>query len=78
MTMGKCERRRKEAWGRDYIHCEVDGAIINITEGLYDMKGRKVTSVAISPYDSYSGERIWRTIPKVHNVRIVQLSKKAH
>ena len=58
-------------------HLEVEGAIINIRQGLCDMHGRKVTSVEIIPDDRFAGERIWRTIPKVHNIRIVQLSKKA-
>lgn len=66
---GKCEHRE------DYIHCEVEGAIINIREGLYDLKGRKVTSVSIVPDDRYAGEPIWKTIPHVHNIRVVQLKK---
>lgn len=56
-------------------HIEVEGAIVNIRTGLHDRRGRKVTSVQIIPDDRYKGERIWRTIPRVHNVRIVQLKK---
>ena len=67
--LGKCDNRG------DYIHCEVEGAVINIREGLHDMAGRKVTSVEIIPDDHYAGEPIWKTIPKVRNVRIVQLKK---
>jgi len=70
MSMGKCERRE------GYIHCEVQGAIVNIREGLSDRKGRNVTSVEILPDDHYAGEPIWKTIPKIYNVRIVQLKKK--
>ena len=55
---------------------EVEGAIVNITTGLKDIQGRKVTSVEILPDDHYSGERIWKTYPHVRNVRIVQLKKK--
>jgi len=68
--IGKCYSRE------DYIHCEVEGAVINIREGLHDMTGRKVTSVEIIPDDHYAGERIWKTIPHVRNVRLVQLKKK--
>lgn len=57
-------------------HIEVEGAIVNIREGLVDRKGRKVTSIEILPDDHYSGERIWRVTPKVHNVRVIQLKKR--
>lgn len=56
-------------------HIEVEGAIVNIRTGLQDLKGRKVTSVEIIP-DEYAGEPRWKTIPKVHNIRVVQLKKK--
>lgn len=68
--IGKCYNRG------NYLHCEVEGAIINIREGLHDTKGRAVTSVEIIPDDHYAGEPIWRTVPKVHNVRIIQLKKR--
>ena len=68
---GKCDHRE------DYIHCEVEGGVINIHEGLHNTKGQKVTSISISPDDSYSGERIWKTVPKTHGVRLVQLKKRA-
>ena len=66
---GKCYNRG------DYLHCEVEGAVINIREGLHSMAGQKVTSVEIIPDDHYVGERMWKTIPKVYNVRIVQMKK---
>lgn len=67
--LGKCYNRD------DYIHCEVDGAVINIREGLHSMAGEKVTAVEILPDDHYAGERMWRLTPNVHNIRIVQMKK---
>jgi len=67
---GKCYSRE------DYIHCEVEGAVINIREGLHDVTGRKVTSVELIPDDHYAGERIWRLKPNVRHIRIVQLKKR--
>ena len=66
---GKCENRK------DYIHCEVEGAIINIREGLHDAFGRKVTSIEMLP-DEYAGEPKWQTIPQVGNVRVVQVFER--
>lgn len=54
------------------IHCKVDGAIINITEGMLDARGRKVTGIQIHP-DNYVGGRPWKVIPRVHNVRIIEV-----
>ena len=54
------------------IHCEVEGAIINISENLHDTGGRKVTSIQIHP-DNYAGERPWKVIPRAHNIRIIQI-----
>jgi hypothetical protein len=56
-------------------HIEVEGAIVNIYQGLSDRKGRKVTTVEIFPDDHFVGERKWKTIPNIHIVRIVQLGK---
>ena len=56
-------------------HLEVEGAVINIRQGLRDTQGRKVTSVEIIPDDHYMGEKIWKTYPHVRNVRIVELKK---
>jgi len=56
-------------------HLEVEGAVINIRQGLCDRHGRKVTSVEILPDDHYGGEPIWRTYPHVRNIRIVELKK---
>ena len=56
-------------------HIEVEGAIVNIREGLTDLKGRKVTSIEILPDDHYAGEKIWKTVPKVYNVRVIQTNK---
>ena len=76
--MAKRKRLGKCYDGGDYLHCEVEGAVINIREGLHDVAGRKVTSVEIIPDDHYAGERIWKTIPRVRNIRIVQLKKRGH
>lgn len=57
-------------------HLEVEGAIINIRQGLRDIKGRKVTSVEIIPDDRFAGERVWKVLPKkARNVRIIQTKK---
>lgn len=61
---------------QEVLHCEVEGAIVNIREGLHDLKGRKVTSVEIIPDDRFAGEPIWKTVPKVRNVRLIQLKTK--
>jgi hypothetical protein len=60
---------------RTLKHIEVEGAIVNIRQGLHDLKGRKVTSIEIIPDDRYAGEPIWKVIPKVYNVRVVQTKK---
>lgn len=57
-------------------HIEVEGAVINIRQGLHDTQGRKVTSIEILPDDHYAGERIWKTYPLIRNIRIVQLKRK--
>ena len=57
------------------LHIEAEGCIVNIREGLTDMKGRTVTSIEIIP-DNYAGEPIWRVYPGKHNTRVVQLKKK--
>jgi hypothetical protein len=54
-------------------HIECDGAVVNIREGLQDRNGRRVTSIEILPDDHYAGERVWRTYPRVRNVRLVEL-----
>ena len=58
-------------------HIEAEGAVINIREGLSDRRGRRVTSIEILPDDHYSGERKWKVVPKVSNVRVVQTQVKA-
>ena len=55
-------------------HIEVEGCIVNIREGLTDMKGRRVTSIQIIPDETYNGE-IWKYIPGKYNHRIVKLKK---
>jgi len=50
-------------------HIEVEGAIVNIRQGLYDFKGRKVTSIEIIPDRPDN----WKVVPKVHNVKVIQL-----
>jgi len=57
-------------------HLELDGCIINIRQGLYDTRGRRVTSIEIIPDDRYAGERIWKVYPPVHNIRVIQLKKR--
>jgi len=54
------------------IHCEVEGATINITENLTDVRGRKQTSLQIHP-DNDVGDRPWKVMPHVHNIRIIQI-----
>jgi hypothetical protein len=55
-------------------HIEVEGCIVNITTGLHDRNGRKVTSIEILPDDHYSGEPIWRLRGTINN-RVIQLKK---
>ena len=74
--MAKRKRQGKCYSREDYIHCEVEGAVINIREGLHDATGRNVTAVEMIPDDHYAGERIWRLKPNVRNIRIVQLKKR--
>jgi len=52
-------------------HLEVEGAIINIREGLFDRFGRRVTEISIIP-DKYASEPVWRLIGYSNN-RVVQL-----
>lgn len=52
-------------------HLKFKGAIINITEGLFDRYGRKVTEVSIIPYDVSDGS-VWHLLGQSNN-RIVQL-----
>lgn len=56
------------------LHVEAEGCIVNIRQGLYDKKGRRVTNVEIIP-DEYAGERLWRLWGSRNN-RIIQLLKK--
>lgn len=56
-------------------HIEVEGAIVNIREGLHDRLGRPVTSIEIIPDDHYVGEPIWR-LRGTRNNRVVQLKKR--
>lgn len=68
--IGKCYNRG------DYLHCEVEGAIINIREGLHSLSGQKVTSVEIIPDSMSVGEQMWKVSPNVRNIRIIQMIKK--
>lgn len=56
---------------RKGLHIEADGCIVNIREGLTDLKGRKVTNVEILP-DSYAGEKKWKVLGSMNN-RVIQL-----
>ena len=52
-------------------HLEVEGAIINVREGLFDRFGRTVTEISIIP-NKYTGEPVWRLLGYSNN-RVVQL-----
>lgn len=59
--------RRERFYDRGRVrtmHIETDGAIVNITVGLYDNEGRKVTRVDVLPDDESRGGDaegyIWR------------------
>lgn len=64
-------RRLRERKG---YHCEVEGCVVNIREGLIDLKGRKVTSIEIIP-DNYAGDK-WKRIGACGNVRVIKLKGK--
>lgn len=69
---------RHYASARDkLLHVEVDGCIVNITVGLSDMQGRRVTSVSIVPDDESRGGdgegRVWRYVPGESNHRLIRL-----
>ena len=53
-------------------HLEVEGAIINIQEGLFDRHGRRVTEVSIIPDNQIPENPVWHLLGYSHN-RIVQL-----
>lgn len=57
--------------GQKCLHIEADGCVINIREGLIDIKGRKVTSITVQP-DEYAGEKKWK-LSGFHNIRVIQL-----
>ena len=62
--------------GGNGLHIEAEGCIVNIIEGIHDIKGRAVTAIEILPDNHYAGERIWITQPKYSNIRVIQLKKK--
>jgi len=66
---------RKLRSGQKGFHIEAEGCVVNIREGLTDLKGREVTSIEILPDDHYSGEQIWKLIGYVNN-RVVRLKKR--
>lgn len=51
MTTAKCRLLQD----RKTIHCEVEGAIVNIRENLHALDGKAVTSVEIIP-NRYEGD----------------------
>ena len=53
-------------------HLEVEGAIINVREGLLDRFGRKVTEISIIPDNQIPGQLVWRLLGYSNN-RVVQL-----
>ena len=54
-------------------HLEYEGCIVNITEGLTDMKGRTVTSIQIIPDGKRYGDN-WKLVGTLNN-RIIKLKK---
>ena len=56
---------------KNLMHIEADGCIVNIREGLTDMKGRQVTSIEVIP-DDMAGEQRWKRVGYA-NTRVVQL-----
>ena len=52
-------------------HFEVEGAIINVREGLLDRFGRTVTEISIIP-KKYIDEPVWHLLGYAYN-RVVQL-----
>lgn len=59
---------------RKGLHIEAEGCIVNIYEGLKDLKDRQVTAVEIIPDDKFSGEPIWK-LHGTRNNRVVELKK---
>ena len=53
-------------------HLEVEGAIINVREELFDRFGRRVTAVSIIPDNQIPENPAWHLLGYAHN-RIVQL-----
>mgnify|MGYP001054055014 CR=1 FL=1 len=53
-------------------HLEVEGAIINVREGLFDCHGRRVTAVSIIPDNQIPENPVWHLLGYAHN-RVVQL-----
>jgi hypothetical protein len=70
-TVRKLRSNQKE------LHIEAEGCVINIREGLTDLKEREVTSIEILPDNHCCGERIWKLIGSVNN-RIIKLKKIKH
>lgn len=68
---------RKLRSGQKGLHIEAEGCVINIREGLTDLKGREVTSIEILPDNHYIGERIWKLIGFCNN-RVVRLKTILH
>jgi len=54
-------------------HLEVEGAIINVREGLFDRYGRRVTEVSIVPDNQIPGNPVWHLLGYSYN-RIVKLN----
>ena len=68
---------RKLRSGCKGLHIETEGCVVNIREGLTDLRGREVTSIEILPDNHCSGERIWKLIGCINN-RVVRLKKIKH
>lgn len=54
------------------LHIEAEGCIINVTIGLIDMDGHKITNISIIT-DQYAGEQQWSVAGSQHiGLRVVQ------
>jgi hypothetical protein len=59
------------------LHIEADGCIVNIREGLHDLRGRRVTSVEIIPDDRFAGEPVWKLVGTRNN-RVIRLKTRPY
>ena len=74
--MAKRKRQGKCVNREDYIHCEVEAAVVNIREGLRDSKGRDVTSIELIPEGHLVGESIWKQCQKFVTYELFNLKRE--